>query len=105
MMDGDKLTREVGVNSNSKEEMAGDSRKEVMDGGNSKEGMAGDSKEVMAGGNQDMVGKEIMVGVKGWVLWEAEIIGETTPLDMIGFKNKEKGISSTFLVQVNIILM
>ena len=93
--DGAKLIKEVGASS--KEETVGDNSKEGMDGDSNKEGEAGDSK--------DLVGKEIMDGAKVWVLWEVKIIGAIMCSGMIGYKSKEKGINSTFLVQDSKILM
>ena len=111
--DGAKLIKEVGASS--KEETVGDNSKEGMDGDSNKEGEAGDSnkegeagdsnKEGEAGDSKDVVGKEIMDGAKVWVLWEVKIIGAIMCSGMIGYKSKEKGINSTFLVQDSKILM
>ena len=102
--DGAKLIKEVGASS--KEETVGDNSKEGMDGDSNKEGEAGDSnKEGEAGDSKDLVGKEIMDGAKVWVLWEVKIIGAIMCSGMIGYKSKEKGINSTFLVQDSKILM
>ena len=51
------------------------------------------------------ISKEIMDGAKVWVLWEVKIIGAIMSSGMIGYKSKEKGINSTFLVQDSKILM